>query len=406
MADDPDETGVLSQIPWQSGPLYIILSSSLIGVMGVSLISPLLPELRPVFDVSDAQVGLLITVYSAPGIIITPFIGYAADRLGRKRVLVPLLVTYGVAGAGIAFTTHFGVALGLRFLQGIGATALVMLSVTLIGDLYEGPRQDALIGINASMIGIGAAFFPLIGGVLAIVRWSVPFLFFSVSILVGVAGTVLLESTTPTETQFRNYVGRITAVVRLPQALALFAAMFFVFFIHFGAVITALPLLLSDEFGLTVAQIGLILPMVSLANATTSSLYGRFSTWLAAPKLISLGFVAFGLGLLVVWLAPHPVVIGAGLLVFGVGFGLTLPAIDRTIIALVSAELRAGVMGVRTSMLRFGQTIGPIGFTFTAERFFESTVVGYQLLILFVGIATIGGGSCFAVYFYVSSTAG
>lgn len=56
--------------------------------MGVSLISPLLPTLRPVFGISDAEVGLFITAYSLPGIFITPFMGYVADRIGRKWVLV------------------------------------------------------------------------------------------------------------------------------------------------------------------------------------------------------------------------------------------------------------------------------------------------------------------------------
>ncbi len=57
-----------SSIPWHSSALYVILSSSLMGVMGVSLVSPVLPSLRPAFGVSDAQIGLVITAYTLPGI--------------------------------------------------------------------------------------------------------------------------------------------------------------------------------------------------------------------------------------------------------------------------------------------------------------------------------------------------
>lgn len=368
--------------------------------MGVSLISPLLPELRPVFGVSDAAVGLFITAYSIPGIFLTPVIGYVADRIGRKWVLVPLLFTFGVAGAGIAFTTDFIVALGLRFLQGIGATALVMLAVTLIGDLYEGGRRDTIVGMNASMIGVGAAFYPLLGGALATLRWNVPFLFFGVAIPVGLLALVALDgSTGATEVQISTYISRIYAVVQLPEALALFAAMFSAVFVYYGAVVTALPFLLSDEFGLTSSQIGLILAVASVANAATSSLYGRISRRRTAPELISLGFVAFGSGLLLVWIAPGTVLIVVALLAFGVGLGLALPSIDTKVITLVSEELRAGMMGMRTSMLRLGQTIGAVGFTFTAETFFVTTVQGYRSLMLLAGVGAIGAGSVLYVSF-------
>ncbi|WP_254824933.1 MFS transporter [Haloglomus halophilum] len=393
MNENPSGDTSGSEIPWYSVVFYVIISSSLIGVMGVSLISPLLPELRSVFGVSDAAVGLFITAYSIPGIFLTPFIGYAADRIGRKWVLVPLLFTFGIAGAGIAFTTNLFVALGLRFLQGIGATALVMLAVTLIGDIYEGNRRDTLIGINGSMIGVGAAFYPLLGGVLATVRWSVPFLFFGVAIPVGILAVLTLdESTGASDVQLSTYITRIYAVIQLPEALALFAAMFLAVFIYYGAVITALPLLLSDEFGLTSSPIGLILAVAALANAVTSSLYGRISQRRTAPELISLGFVAFGSGLLLIWRSSTTGVIVIALLSFGIGIGLALPSIDMKVVTLVSEDLRAGMMGVRTSMLRLGQTIGAVGFTFVAETFFVSTVEGYRTLMLVAGILVTATG--------------
>lgn len=68
MVSGTAEDSGLSTIPWRSGTLYVIVSSSLIGVMGVSLISPVLPDLRAVFGVSDAQIGLVITAYTLPGI--------------------------------------------------------------------------------------------------------------------------------------------------------------------------------------------------------------------------------------------------------------------------------------------------------------------------------------------------
>jgi MFS family permease len=160
-----DDSG-LAAIPWRSSALYVILSSSLMGVMGVSLITPVLPDLRAVFTITDAQVGLVITAYTLPGVFLTPFIGLVADRVGRRRVIIPLLFLFGVAGAAISFAGSFTEVLVLRFVQGIGASALVTLAVTLIGDFYDGAQRDAVMGFNGSMLGTGAALYPLIGG-----RW-------------------------------------------------------------------------------------------------------------------------------------------------------------------------------------------------------------------------------------------
>ena len=156
MCADTSE-GREAAVPWGSAALYLIFASSLMGVMGVSLISPILPELRGVFEVSDARIGLVITVYTLPGVFLTPFIGLIADRIGRRRVIIPLLFIFGIGGAGIAFAQTFTEVLMLRFLQGIGASALVTLSVTLIGDFYEGAKQNAVMGLNSSTIGTGAA---------------------------------------------------------------------------------------------------------------------------------------------------------------------------------------------------------------------------------------------------------
>ena len=388
-AESSDQRG-MAAIPWRSPALYLILASSLMGVMGVSLISPILPEIRAVFGISDSQVGLVITVYTLPGVFLTPFIGLIADRIGRRRVIIPLLFVFGISGAGIAFANSFNQVLLFRFLQGIGASALVTLAVTLIGDFYEGTQRNAIMGVNSSMIGTGAALYPLIGGVLAGIRWNAPFLFFGIGIVVGLVAVFALPEPDGREaSDMRTYLAGLREVTVHPGALAIFGALFVVFFVFYGAIQTALPLLLSDEFSLSSGEIGLTLAMVAAASAVVSSLYGRISEWRSGPELIALGFIAYGVSLLGVWIAPSPIFVGVSLLAFGIGFGLVMPSIDTTIVAAVPDRLRAGMMGMRTSVLRSGQTAGPISFTFLAETAFETPPQGYRLLLVVCGVVIL-----------------
>jgi glutamate synthase domain-containing protein 3 len=52
------------------------------------------------------------------------------------------------------------------------------------------------------------------------------------------------------------------------------------------------------------------------------------------------------------------------------------------------------MMGLRTSVLRLGQTLGPLAFTATAGGVFASTVAGYRVLIAAGGVVAVIAGVC------------
>ena len=382
-----------SGTPWRSRTFQMVLAVSLTGVMGVSLISPVLPELRNAFGVTDSQVGLVITFYTLPGALLAPFAGLAADRFGRRRVIIPLLFIFGIAGAGIAFTESFRAVLALRFFQGIGASVLVTLAVTLIGDLWEGNRRAAAMGANGSVIASGAALYPFLGGLLATIRWNLPFVFFGVSILLGLIALVVLEEPDTGRTaSFRDYLAEIRSTIFSPKILAINASILLVFLLFYGAILTAMPLLLSDEFALGTDAIGILLSLVAIASGTISLLYGHIARRWGPFQLISIGFLCYGVGMVGIWAAQSVLLIGVWLLLFGAGFGFVMPSIDLAIAKIAPEDLRAGTMGVRTSMLRIGQTAGPLVFTIGAEAWFRTTVVGYRTLVLVSGLLSVAIG--------------
>lgn len=393
------DTAAHGEIPWSSTVFKTVLACSLIGVMGVPLISPVLPSLRTVFGISDAQAGLIITAYTLPGVFLTPFVGLLSDHVGRRPVVLPLLFLFGLAGGAIALGPSFEVVLLLRFLQGIGASGLMVLAITLIGDFYEGSQRHAVIGVNGSAIGIGAATYPLLGGALATVSWNLPFAFFGLSLVVGTVALFTLDEPSVDATlELREYLAQTKNAILLPQALGLWLAAFFTFFLFYGGILTALSLLLSDVHGLSAGQIGLLFSVFSIANASMASQYGRVSGALEPKWLVALGFVGFGLSLIGIRFAPTPSTMGVMLVGSGLGFGLIMPSLDTTATGLVSGQLRASILGVMNSMLWLGQTVGPVVFTMVADDAFARTVTGYRFLLLLWGaVALLGGLVAFGV---------
>lgn len=379
-------------VPWRSPKFHVILSSTLMGIMGVALLGPVLPTLKEVFLISDARVGLVLTAYTLPGIVLAPFVGLVADRIGRKRVLVPLLVLYGIAGAGSATAQTFDQLLVFRFLQGIGASSLITLAVTLIGDYYEGVRRDEIVSMNSSAIGIGAAIFPTLGGALVVIHWTAPFVFFGVAILVALLAVLVIdEPPSDRATALPAYLRQLGSVVRNRKVLGMYGAALVTYVLFYGGVLTAIPLVLDETYGLSAPRIGVLLAAASVASAAVASQNSRLGSRFSVSTLLGIGFLAFGLAFLGIWRTDSVLVIGGMLFLFGGGLGLMAPSIDRTLVGAVSSSQRASVMGMTSSMIWLGQTIGPVVFPFLATDVFAASG-GYPRLFFLFGVITAVGG--------------
>src|SRR5918997_1140204 len=156
--------------------LLIIFAVTLMGLLGVSSITPAFPKIVKELNISPQDIALLVTVFTFPSIVLTPILGVLADRFGRKKILVPSLILFGIAGVACAFAHDFNLLLILRFLQGIGAASLNSLNVTIIGDLYSGQERTAAMGYNASVGSIGTSSYPVVGGAIAGLGWNYPFM--------------------------------------------------------------------------------------------------------------------------------------------------------------------------------------------------------------------------------------
>lgn len=379
------------RVPWRSPKLYVLLAITLTGIMGVAMLGPVLPTLRTVFSVSDTQVGLVFIAYTIPGIVLTPMVGIAADRVGRRPVLVPLLVLYGVAGAGIVLAPTFEHLLALRFAQGIGASGLITLSLTLVGDYYEGVTRSSVVSVNSSVIGVGAAVFPAIGGLLVALRWWAPFAFFGVSVIVAFAAlAVLPEPAVDRQPSLRTY-RRHLGEVRTRRVVGLYGATFVTYVLLYGGVLTSVPLVLTDSFALSPPEIGVLLALTSAASGVVASRNVWLATRVSVTTLLGTGFLAFGSAFVGIWFAESVTTIAGMLVVFGTGIGVTMPTIDRTLVGVVSSEQRASVMGVKSSTIWLGQTVGPVAFPLLATTITPSPT-GYQPVFLAFGTiaATVG----------------
>lgn len=341
--------------------LELIFAVAMTIMTGISAITPAFPEMAKGLGVSEARIGLLVTVYTLPGIVLAPLLGIFADRHGRKKVLVASLLTFGLAGGACALVNNFTLLLILRFVQGVGMVPLFLLSITLIGDLYEGQARTKAMGYNTTVVGLSAALYPAIGGGLALLDWHLPFALSLVAIPVGLLLIPFLDVPEPENHQkLKDYLGDVVKSAKDRQVLGLLILTVGSQLVLVGAFLNYAPILLEASFGASALLIGLVLSVRSLSLSLSSSLLGKLAARVPQQNLIKVSLVLSGIALVLIPLLGNPywVLVPAGL--YGLAHGLNFPNVQTLLAGTAPAEQRAAFLSLRSTVKRVGQTAGPL----------------------------------------------
>ena len=350
--------------------LHVMWGVTLMAVLGTSSITPAFPAIVREFGISSGQVGLLITVFTLPGIVMTPLLGVLSDRYGRKKILVPALVLFGLAGGACAFTRSFDVLLAFRFFQGMGAAALGTLNVTVIGDIYDGRERSSALGYNSSVLSIGTASYPAIGGLLATFGWFYPFVLPFAAIPIAILVMFSLHNPEPrNDDRLRDYFGSVWENLYDREVLGLIGASLLTFIVLFGPQISYLPILMNARFDAPSHVIGAILSGASLTSALTSTQLGRLTERFSEKSLLKTAFVFYAIALVAVAFTPGLPLLLLPAALFGVAQGINLPNVFSLLNAHAPTENRGAFMATNGMSLRAGQTIGPLFMASAAGTF-------------------------------------
>lgn len=112
--------------------------------------------LRPGSSGFNTWSGLLIFVPAAVGGLFGLGGGYLSDLLGRRRLLVMAIVTYGVASLGAAFSTSVVMFLLMRCVAWAGVCVEFVAAIAWVAELYPDPtRREHVLGYSQAFIGLG-----------------------------------------------------------------------------------------------------------------------------------------------------------------------------------------------------------------------------------------------------------
>jgi predicted MFS family arabinose efflux permease len=331
-----------------------------------------------------------MTVFTAPAIVLSPIFGVVADFYGRRLLLAGGLMVFGIFGVAMAFAPNFGWLLTFRALQGVGFSAVIPLTIVLIGDLLEGDQEIGGQGLKVFLDRIGYLVFPPLGGLLAAVAWFWPFLFYAITIPVGLVALAWMPETKGKDNG-RNvgYLGDMLRLSRQPRLVIAFSAGFLRFFLDYGF-LTYLPLFLVRTHAVSTATAGLLYVFFSAGAMITASQAGRIAKGRDKAHILFAAFAVSGAAVAIVPFAPGVSWVGWTLFFYGLANGVISPMQKSLLTQNAPAELRGGIVSFDRLIQQVSKTTSTsvVGLLLVTSEL--STVFWFLGVLSFLSVGLMG----------------
>lgn len=390
------------------------------SMLDASIVNIAIPELQHELDASVSTASWVINAYNLAFAVLLVPMGRLADQFGRRRMFVAGMAVFTAGSALCAASPTIGTLIAARALQGMGAGMLAPLGFAIALLVWPPERRAFGLSLIAVVALVSSASGPLLGGVLIeLAGWPLIFL---VNVPAGIVGVVLArrwwpETFDPHAGRGVDWLGMVLLagsvcclifaleqangrgwtdllVLWLFQLSILLAAGFWasqrfgrapmlprelaadrrfrsanlamlLFSAGFLGALLMLSLVFIDLWGYTPLEAGFALTPVPLCGLIAWPVAGR-TAGRVAPRVVAVpALLAVAAGLL--WLSLLPAIAGSavdyltvlpGLLLVGLGMGISFPAINVGAMSAVAGP-RAGIgSGVLNTARQLGGALG------------------------------------------------
>jgi MFS family permease len=124
---------------------------------------------------TDAQFGLLSSVFLWVYAALSPFAGFLADRFNRSRLILSSLFIWSLLTWLTGHAKTFDQLLLVRALMGVSEAAYLPAALALIADYHRGPTRSLATGIHMTGLSVGSGLGGLGGWLAEHHGWSSAF---------------------------------------------------------------------------------------------------------------------------------------------------------------------------------------------------------------------------------------
>jgi predicted MFS family arabinose efflux permease len=334
-----------------------------------------------VFGVSDFTMGRIIVAYMVPYGIAALLYGPLSRLVDAKKLVLFCLSVFSASSLFSGIVSSFWPLVLSRMVAGIAASAIIPLSLSLIGCLVPYEERGKAVGIFFSITFASSVTGVFLSG---LVDWRWMFFIPSFgSAVVVVLAIIFLPSIEREQNGFKSNYFR---VLFKDEGRGVFAYIFLVAFIYSG-IYSWLGVFFVHKFGMNQLWISLSLTSIGLGGIVgelTGGIFadkkGRITTAACGILLLFVTTVGF------VYVSSF-LVLGLLLLLHGLAWTINHSALS-TILTDFPSHIRAEATSLNSSLRFISGGIGTAVTGFWVARDFNNTFLVYAFLFMLLGIIT------------------
>jgi DHA1 family tetracycline resistance protein-like MFS transporter len=348
--------------------LWLIFIVMLMDVMGITILSPVAPQIVLKYSDQALMVSMITVIYAAGQFIAAPLLGKLGDRFGRRPILL-----ISIFGQGIGYLVFaFGGSLAVLFLgRAIGGITAGNMSTAgaFITDTSKPEERARGFTVIGNAWSLGLIFGPLLGGVFGQINLIAPayvaaaFSFLNVLLaffFLPESLPVEKRQTTPLILRDYNPFASIGDMARKP-GLGMLLLISAIFGFAFDGVNSTSALYLIEKYTAQTWQVSLALTILGVANAV-------MNTFFVVPMIRKYGEKGAGIASLVclcvafagTFFSPVLWLIYPLNAFWGAGNAVIFPVLNTLSVNRVELHEAGVLMGVITAVGSAMNIIGPL----------------------------------------------
>ena len=385
-----------SHSPWL---IANVLAQISFGLLAMTLCIPSMQEWGAIFSTTQAEVQLTFSGYVVAYGVLQLVYGPLSDRHGRRPILMLGLAVAGLASVVAAMAGDIATLTFARILQGAGSAASMVVSRSMVQDLFSGPQRTRVMAYIGMALGMCPPLATLIGGQIHVRwGWQVNFVLLAVlAALLLVACAFLPHAAKPAQTQRPWLWAMFSAYARLAREprFLLYVAILAGTTATFYAFLGGAPIVLKG-FGIGPDGIGWFIMAVPV-----SYILGNFMTSRLIQRHGEAQVMAWGQGLTLSGLA---VMLALGLADVQTALAVALPLLLVGLgHGLINPPALAGTVGVLPALAGAAAAVAGLmqQLTGAAGGFLVGLVPHHgavNLALTMVGFAVIAAAAQFALH--------
>lgn len=351
---------------------------SAVGPFAIDMYLPALPSIGEDLKAGTAAVQMSLLVFFLSMGLAQVVVGPISDMVGRKTPLYFGLLLFIAGSIGSALAPDIEWLIGFRFLQGLGASAGMVVPRAVVRDLHTGTEAARLMSLLMLVFSISPILAPLTGSIIIeTLGWRAVFWAVTIAAAIGILLLATsIKETRPAEERLGSSLGAALAGYRYLLGHRRFLGLTFIagfgiasFFVY----LASSSFVLIDHYGLSPSLYSVFFSINAVAFFAMSQLTGMLAARYGLRRVVRTAVSCYATTMIVLFAffasGMDPLWLMATLLFVGYGFlGLVIPS--TSVLAMDDHGEIAGTASALMGTLHFATGAAAMAIS---GQFFDGT---------------------------------